>query len=108
MMYGKAGCRKNQQRFSSPNDILNAQDLYKHIVFFAQHPALTYTVHVKKGKGGPYSIAERRVLELIIVLGNQPAGDTSHKPGGRLPLFSARLAVTLATLKSAATNFTTW
>jgi len=29
----------------------------------------------------------------------------SHKPGGRLPLLSARPAVTLATLKRAATNF---
>jgi len=39
------------------------------------------------------------VLELIQVLGSQPAGDVSHKPGGRLPLLSARPAVTLATLK---------
>ena len=40
--------------------------------------------------GSPYSIAERRVPELIPVLGSQPAGEVSHKPGGRLPLFSAR------------------
>ena len=33
------------------------------------------------------------------VFGSQPAGDVSHKPGGRLPLISARPAVTLATLK---------
>jgi len=38
-----------------------------------------------KGKGCPYSIAERRVPEPIPVLGSQPAGDVSHKPGGRLP-----------------------
>jgi len=38
---------------------------------------------------------------MIPVLGSQPAGDVSHKPGGRLPLLS--LAVTLATLKTAAT-----
>jgi len=44
------------------------------------------------------------VPELIPVLGSQPAGDVSHKPGGRLPLFSARPAVTSATLKRAATN----
>jgi len=31
---------------------------------------------------------------LIPVLGSQPASDQSHKPGGRLPLLSARLAVT--------------
>ena len=45
-------------------------------------------------KGSPYLITERRVPELIPVLGSQPAGDVSHKPGGRLPLFSARPAVT--------------
>ena len=44
----------------------------------------------KKGKGSPYSITERRVPELIPVLGSQPAGDVSHKPGGRLPLLSER------------------
>ena len=59
----------------------------------------------KKGKGSPYSITEHRVQELIPVLGSQPAGDTSYKPGGRLPLLSARPAVTLATVKKAATNF---
>ena len=58
----------------------------------------------KKGKGSPYSITERMVPELIPVLGSQPAGDVSHKPGSRLPLFSARPAVTSATLKRAATN----
>jgi len=51
---------------------------------------------VVKGKGSPYSIAERRVPELIPVLGSQHAGDVS-KPGGRLPLLSARPAVTPAT-----------
>jgi len=62
-----------------------------------------------KGKGSPYSIAERRVPEQTPVLGSQPAGDESHKPGGRLPLLSARPAVTsLATLKRAATNFAAW
>ena len=58
-----------------------------------------------KGKGSTYSITERRVPELIPVLDSQPAGDASHKPGGRLPLLSARPAITLATLKRAATNF---
>ena len=62
----------------------------------------------KKGKGSPYSITEHRVPELILVLGSQPAGDVSHKPGGRLPLLSARPTVTLATLKKVATNFTAW
>ena len=34
----------------------------------------------KKGKGSPCSITERRVPELIPVLGSQPAGDVYHKP----------------------------
>ena len=59
----------------------------------------------KKVRYSPYSITQRRVPELIPVLGSQPAGDVSHKPGGRLPLPSARPAVTLATLKRAASNF---
>ena len=60
------------------------------------------------GKCSPYSITERRVPELIPVLGSQPVGDVSHKPGGRLPLLSARATVTPATLKRAATNFAAW
>jgi len=61
-----------------------------------------------KGKGSPYSITEHRVLELIPVLGSQPAGDVSHVPGGRLSLLSARPAVILATLNRAATSFAAW
>jgi len=61
-----------------------------------------------KGKGSPYSIAELRVPELIPVLGSQPAGDVSHKPGGKLPLLSARPAVTSATLNRAAASFAAW
>jgi len=63
---------------------------------------------IKKGKGSPYSITERRVPELIPVLGSQPAGDVSQKPNGRLPLLSARPAVTPMTLKRAATSFAAW
>jgi len=48
------------------------------------------------------------VPELIPVLGSQPAGYVSHKPGGRLPLLSARPAVRSATLKRAATNSAAW
>ena len=60
----------------------------------------THSKHsdLKKGEGNPYTITERKVPGLISVLG-------SHKPGGRLP---ARPAVTLATLKRAATNFAAW
>ena len=68
------------------------------------------TRHGKKYKGSSYaySITERRVPELIPVLGSQPAGDVSHKPGGRLPLLSARPAVAPATLKRVATRFAAW
>jgi len=37
----------------------------------------------KKGKGSQYSVAERTVARLIPVLGSQPAGDVSHKPGDK-------------------------
>ena len=63
---------------------------------------------VKKDKYSPYSITEHKVPQLITVLGSQPAGAVSHKVGSRLPLLSARPAVTLATLKRAATNFAAW
>ena len=36
----------------------------------------------KKGKGNPYSIAERRVLEPIPVFGSQPAGDVINPAVG--------------------------
>jgi len=65
-------------------------------------------VSTLKGKGSQYSITERRVPELIPVLRSQSAGDVSHKPSGRLPLLSARPAVTPATLKRAAANFAAW
>ena len=61
-----------------------------------------YKVNVKAAHT---RLPERRVPELIPVLGSQPAGDVSHKSGGRLPLLSARPAVTPATFKRAATNF---
>ena len=66
----------------------------------SHHPSTPYSYS--------YSITERRVPELIPVLGSQPAGDVSHKPGSRLPLLTARPAVTHATLKRAATNFAAW
>ena len=72
--------------------------------------SLQYTliqlINTLKGKGSPYSITECRVVELIPVLGSQPAGEVSHKPGGRLPLLSARPAVTPPAIHTrAAINF---
>jgi len=69
--------------------------------------SLLYCLRNSK-KGSPYSITERRVPQLIPVLGSQPAGDVSHKAAGRLPLLFARPAVTPETLKRAVTNFAAW
>ena len=79
---------------------------YKNPTFSAGgEPPLTADHLNKKGKGSQYSITDRRVPELIPILGSQPAGDACHKPGGRLSLLSARPAVAPTTLKRAATNF---
>ena len=59
---------------------------------------LTRGVAMIRAGGSPYSITELRVPELVPVIDSQPAGNVSHKPGGRLPLLSTRPAVTLATL----------
>jgi len=69
------------------------------------HPAQFTSVTYIKVK---LAITKRGVPELIPVLGSQPAGDVSHKPGGRLPLLSVRPAVIPATLTGAATNFAAW
>jgi len=57
----------------------------------AMHDAQLSQSTTLKGKGSPYSTTERRVPELIPVLGSQPAGDVSHKPDGRLPLLPSGL-----------------
>ena len=64
-----------------------------------------HSTEQKKVKSSPYSITERRVPELIPVLGSQPAGDVSHKPGGRLPLLTARPVVTVTALKEGCYQF---
>jgi len=54
----------------------------------------------KKGKGSPYSITERRVPELIPVLGSQPAGDVSlYKPSGSCHYFPPGLQLPLQPLR---------
>jgi len=78
------------------------------IVAVQLNSVINLTKVQKKVKGSPYSIAKHGVSELILVLGSQPAGDVSHKPGSKLPLLSARPAVTLATLKRTATSFAAW
>jgi len=70
------------------------------------------TAVLQKFEAGKVKVAildcRARVPELIPVLGSQPAGDASHKPGSRLPLLSTRPAVTLAALKRAAIICTAW
>ena len=63
---------------------------------------------VNTGDRSPYSITECRVPELIPVRDSRPAGDVSHKLCGRLPLLSARAAVTLVNLNRTATSFAAW
>jgi len=77
------------------------------IILMTDTRCIKCCIIIGKGKGSPYSTAKHRVLEPIVVLGSQPAGDVSHKPGSRLPLLSARPAVTLATLE-ASTSFAVW
>jgi len=63
----------------------------------------------REGKGGtPKGWFTPTMFEILKKYPGQPAGDVSHKPGSRLPLLSAEPAVTLATLKRAATNFAAW
>ena len=64
--------------------------------------------YLKCTKFGKLILGKIIKLLLFPVLGRQPAGDMSHKPGGRLLLLSARPAVTPASLKKAATNFGPW
>jgi len=79
-------------------------------LFYSRPILISHITSVVKTllNGSPYSMTDRRVPELIPVLGSQPADDVSHKPDGRLPLLSARPAVTHATLKRAATYFAAW
>ena len=48
---------------------------------YSYNQRITASPVIKKIKGSPHSITKCRVLELIPVLGSQPAGDVSHKPG---------------------------
>ena len=80
---------------SRPVQVRTLGKLFTHMCLCHQ------AVYFGTGQGSQYSITERRVP----VLGSQPAGDVSHKPGSRLPLLYARPAVSPATLKRTATNF---
>ena len=82
---GSAG--KRQVRGVSP-----LQSLYREPVSHCRGAdKSTYLLTYLLTKGSPYSVTERRVPELLPVLGSQPASYVSHKPDGRLPLLSASL-----------------
>ena len=63
-------------------------------MYYSLYRLVKHVPKVKESKGSPYSITEHRVPELIPVLGSQSAGDVNYKLDSRLPLLSARLAVT--------------
>jgi len=70
--------------------------------YYAAASPVAAPAHWQKVKVAHTRLPSVMVPKLIPVRGSQPPGDVSHKPGGRLPLLSARPAVTLATLKRAA------
>jgi len=103
-----AASLSSQHRYHRPSRVSSKLHWFLRRVYFKDFFGLHNTplpsppLRSKKGS------TERRVPELISVLDSQPAGDVSYKPGGRLPLLSARPAVTPATLKRAATDFAAW
>jgi len=101
LVVGGGWAAGNQRAYSLGNCAMGQAD--GRIALFQNAP-----LRRRHKKGNPQSITERRVPELIPVLCSQPTGDVSHKLGGRLPLLSARPAVTFATLKRVATNFAAW
>jgi len=82
----RPGCTKPIVNFN-PRQLTQVRSSWQRQVTWHYQPIVNRRLKLKKGKGSPYSIAERRVTEQIPVLGSQPAGDVSHKPGGRLRFF---------------------
>ena len=83
------GCNHAQIQRRHIHFIFNADALLKHSKNYTHSPTWCHFTNQQcceykpiKGKGSPYSIAERRVPELMPVLGIRPAGDVSHKPCG--------------------------
>ena len=70
----------------------------------AHHHLATFDITITSMSMKKIKVAHTRLPSIA----DLPVGDMSQKPGGRLPLLSARPTVTLATLKRAATNFAAW
>ena len=54
-------------------------------------PFVMWTLRAPKN----YALGKKVARTRLPVLGSQPAGNVSHKPGGMLPSLSARPAVTV-------------
>ena len=93
------GCRRRQTHQHrqcdcckpSPSHVVTSTILHHTVALYSNSSTILIQNYKKASS---YSITERRVTELIPVLGSQPAGNVSHKPSGRLPLLSVRPAVT--------------
>ena len=57
---------------------------------------------------GKHNMFILKRLPILVGFWSLQMTDVNHKPDGRLPLLSARPAVTPASLKRAATNFAAW
>ena len=78
-------------------------------MYYSLYRLVKHVPKVKESKGSPYSITERRVPELIPVLGSQSAGDVNYKPQPvGCHCFPLGLQLPPATLRRAATNFAAW
>jgi len=90
-------------------------NVYTNKRHFAPYIRLSLTDRQKhdclcKDKSSPYSITERRVPELIPVIGSQPAGDVIviNPAVGCYYFLPGPQLRTPATLKRVATNFAAW
>jgi len=83
------------------NESLRILTSFFKVVKFANFVTFKTIDHEFSVYGTRYRNLNPENRELIPVLGSQPAGDVSHKPGGRP-------AVTPANLKRAATSFAAW
>ena len=61
-----------------PSLVIDPNFGHKAEAYSSRQPHWGKCYQVKKSQGSPYSITEHRVLELIPVLGRQPAGDMSQ------------------------------
>ena len=95
---GKRQCQQNESEFCNASRVWSSCNNYCFFLFQKEtltkcflQTALYWPHHFFWPPALPASTTAaepvyRNCLELIPVLGSQPAGGISHKPGGRLPL----------------------